>query len=145
MWLCMMYFNFFGILCKKTNAFYDHSDLYIFKQNFTILLVVFYASTKKQVPHSPLQSRSIIYVNFVFIYAISVHILCLNPPSQNLRMIVHVRFSRSNLGPIHRYETDRWFMLFWFMFYAEIYRVRTRVRRARFSRRNFRAPFAVTK
>jgi magnesium-transporting ATPase (P-type) len=51
---------------------------------FTILLVVFYASTKKQVPHSPLQSRSMIYVNFVFIYAISVHVLCLDPPEPEL-------------------------------------------------------------
>jgi hypothetical protein len=33
---------------------------------------------------------------------------------------VSMRFSRSNLGPIHRYETYR-FMLFWFTFYAEIY------------------------
>jgi uncharacterized protein YifE (UPF0438 family) len=35
-------------------------------------------------------------------------------------MIVSVRFSRSNLGPIRRCEIDR-FMLFWFTFYAEIY------------------------
>ena len=60
---------------QKQNAFYGHRDLYIFKQNFMILLVVFYASTKKQVPHSPLQNRLIIYVNFVFIYAILVHVL----------------------------------------------------------------------
>jgi hypothetical protein len=31
-------------------------------------------------PHSMLRNRSIIYVNFVFIYAISVHVLCLNLP-----------------------------------------------------------------
>jgi hypothetical protein len=44
-----------------------------------ILLVVFYASTKKQVPHSSLQNKSIIYIKFIFIYSILVHVLCLNP------------------------------------------------------------------
>jgi hypothetical protein len=68
-----------------------------------ILLVVFYASTKKQVPHSLLQNRSIIYVNFVFIYAILVQVLCLNPPEHDQS----ARSSHRNLGLIRRYETDR--------------------------------------
>jgi hypothetical protein len=68
-----------------------------------ILLVVFYASTKKQVPHPLLQNRSIIYVNFVFIYGILVQVLCLNPPEHDQS----ARSSHRNLGFIRRYETDR--------------------------------------
>jgi hypothetical protein len=55
---------------QKTSAFYDHRDLYIFKQNFTIPLVAFYASTKKQVAHSSLQNGSLIYAK------IRIHLRC---------------------------------------------------------------------
>jgi hypothetical protein len=57
-----------------------------------ILLIVFYAFTKKQVSHSPLQNRSIIYVNFVFIYAISVHVLYLNPPETEIDIRFMLKF-----------------------------------------------------
>jgi hypothetical protein len=41
-----------------------------FKQNFMIPLIAFYASTKKQVPHSSLQNRSLIYAK------IHIHLRC---------------------------------------------------------------------
>jgi CheY-like chemotaxis protein len=41
-----------------------------FKQNFTIALIAFHASTKKQVPHSSLQNRSLIYAK------IRIHLRC---------------------------------------------------------------------
>jgi hypothetical protein len=55
---------------KKTSDFYDHRDVYILKQNFTIPLIAFYVSTKKQVPHSSLQNRSLIYAK------IRIHLRC---------------------------------------------------------------------
>jgi hypothetical protein len=79
---------------------------------------VFYASTKKQVPHSPLQNRSIIYVNFVFIYAISVHVLCLNPPEPEPEHDRSTQFLRRNLSLIRRYEIDRRFTLKFVPIYA---------------------------
>jgi hypothetical protein len=42
-----LYFIFWYTV-NKTSALWDHHDLCIFKLNFTILLVVFYASIKKQ-------------------------------------------------------------------------------------------------
>jgi hypothetical protein len=36
------------IYCEQNKCLRDHHDLYIFKLNFTTLLVVFYASIKKQ-------------------------------------------------------------------------------------------------
>ena len=55
---------------RRHHVVYDHRDLYIFKQNFTIALIAFYASTKKQVPHSSLQNRSLIYAK------ICIHLRC---------------------------------------------------------------------
>jgi hypothetical protein len=55
---------------RRHHVVYDHRDLYIFKQNFTIALIAFYASTKKQVPHSSLQNRSLIYAK------IRIHLRC---------------------------------------------------------------------
>jgi hypothetical protein len=49
--------------------------------------------------HSLLRNRSIIYINFVFIYVMSIHVLWLNPPSQNPSTIGCTRFSRRNFGP----------------------------------------------
>jgi hypothetical protein len=56
---------------RRHHVVYDHRDLYIFKQNFTIALIAFYASTKKQVPHSSLQNRSLIYAK------IRIHLRCI--------------------------------------------------------------------
>jgi hypothetical protein len=99
--------------------------------------------------HLPLWNRSTIYakIHIHLRCAVLVHVLRLNLPEPELAHDRTVRFSLSNLGPIRRYETDRWFMLFWFTFHAEIYPSQNpcTIWRARFSRRNFRAAFAVSK
>jgi hypothetical protein len=94
-------------------------------------------------------------LNFLIIYVVLVHVLRRNPHDvQNACANGRFRFSRNNSGSVCRYETDRRFTLnsysftlFWFMFYVEIclsQNPRT-IGRSRFSRRNFRDPFAITK
>ena len=90
-------------------------------------------------------------LKFVSIYAVSDHVLRLNPPDLEPE---HDRSARRNLGHISCYEIDWWCTIkfvpiyaVWFTFYAEIWPSQNpcTVERDQFSRRNFWTPFAVTK
>jgi hypothetical protein len=133
---------------KSRVAFFTNLwHLLICLRQFTTFIDVFLRQPHAW--HLPLWNRSTIYakIHIHLCCAVLVHVLRLNLPEPELAHDCTVRFSLSNLGPIRRYETDRWFMLFWFTFYAEIYLSQNpcTIWRARFSRRNLRAPFAVTK
>jgi hypothetical protein len=100
---------------NKTSAIWDHHNLYIFKLNFTTLLIVFYASIKKQsycvTPNlwhflmcfttisCEVRLCACFTLNFVLIYAVLAHVLRWNHSSQNPRTIGCTRFSRCNFGP----------------------------------------------
>jgi hypothetical protein len=94
-------------------------------------------------------------LKFLLIYVVLVHVLRRNPHDvQNARANGRSRFSRHNLGPICRYETDRWFTLKFIVIYAILFMFYTEICLSQnphmighswFSRRNFRAPFAITK
>jgi hypothetical protein len=109
-----LYFIFWYTM-NKTSALWDHNDLCIFKLNFTTLLVVFYASIKKQsycVLRQIYDTFDVFYsnlcemrlcacftLNFVLIYTVLAHVLRWNHSSQNPRTIDCTRFSCRNFGP----------------------------------------------
>jgi hypothetical protein len=100
---------------NKTSALWDHHYLCIFKLNFMTLLVVFYASIKKQsycVLRQMYDTFDVFYsnlcevrlcacftLNFVLIYVVLAHVLHWNHSSQNPRKIGCTWFSRRNFGP----------------------------------------------
>jgi hypothetical protein len=105
------------IYCEQNKCPLRPSWFMHFKLNFTTLLVVFYASIKKQsycilrqiydtfwcvlftTISCEVRLCACFTLNFVLIYAVLAHVLRWNHSSQNPRTICCTRFSRRNFGP----------------------------------------------